>query len=193
MNSGRHFDAVSGDRRIHRITAAAVFALALCPFSSGLMVDLTSQNFEEVAHSGKVVVVLFYAPWCGRCKRRMPDWSELAETVSQSEVTVARIDCTVEEEACTKYGVSAYPAIKYWATGSSLPGDYDGSPSVDGLQNFVNKQLGGGCGSAEKAQCSEKESEVLTAVCRLVRDHSGGPWTRMSNTPPPPLRVQVPR
>jgi len=46
---------------------------------------LTGDTFEEkVMNSKNDVFVLFYAPWCGHCKKLAPIWAELAQKVQKS-------------------------------------------------------------------------------------------------------------
>jgi thiol-disulfide isomerase/thioredoxin len=35
---------------------------------------------------------MYYAPWCGHCKKLKPVWEELAQHVLGSDVVVAKID-----------------------------------------------------------------------------------------------------
>ncbi|KAJ9471372.1 Protein disulfide-isomerase-like protein EhSep2 [Diplonema papillatum] len=155
--------------------AAAAFALALSE-----PVDLTNDNFDEVTQSGKLVLVKFYAPWCGHCKRLAPDWDKLSESVDQAKVTIAKIDCTVEEEACKTYGVSGYPTLKYWTKDSKKPSDYESGRSFDDLKDFVDEQLGGGCSPTEREQCSEKESEFLDTWAKKDKKEVSAEWNRLA-------------
>jgi len=51
-----------------------------------------------VTNSTKDVLVEFYAPWCGHCKKLMPVWEETAEKlVGNPNIVLAKCDSTANE------------------------------------------------------------------------------------------------
>ena len=105
---------------------------------------LTEQNFESVVlTSKKHVLVEFYAPWCGHCKSLAPKYEQLASVFAgDKEVIIAKVDATEEQGLGTKYGVSGYPTLKFFAPGSSEPESYDGARELDDMVNFINTNAG---------------------------------------------------
>ena len=104
--------------------------------------DLTESNFEHIVVSpkGKLMnipwLVMFYAPWCGHCKRLMPIMDDFAEQYGDGErLHVGRVNCDDHKQICTAYDVSGYPTIAY------LHGDYfyefKGPRTAENLKNFV--------------------------------------------------------
>jgi len=93
-----------------------------------------------------------------------PDWDALGdEYASSSSVVIADVDCTVENDLCSNYGVQGYPTIKYFTSETDEKGaDYSGGRSLADLKSFVSESLEVKCLLADPSGCSEKESEFMT-------------------------------
>lgn len=60
---------------------------------------LTSKDFKSFLKSKSSVLVMFYAPWCGHCKKAKPEYQTAADKLameSDSKVFAA-VDCTTNE------------------------------------------------------------------------------------------------
>jgi len=97
---------------------------------------LVSSNFLSVAmEEGKDVLVEFYAPWCGHCKKLAPIWDELGEHFKDEEnIIIAKIDMTANELETVK--VRGFPTIKLFTADNNVK-DYSGSRTLDGLVKFL--------------------------------------------------------
>lgn len=55
-------------------------------------------------------LVMFYAPWCGHCKRMVSTWSQLARKHnSNGKFLIAKVDCADQTELCSDNDVLGYP------------------------------------------------------------------------------------
>ncbi len=74
------------------------------------MVKLTSENFEEEAlKSEKIVLVDFYADWCGPCQMMSPIIEKIAE--ENKDIVVGKINVDEEEDLAVRYNVISIPTF----------------------------------------------------------------------------------
>lgn len=104
---------------------------------------LTDSTFAAEVATHDVILVEFYAPWCGHCKRLAPEYEKAATALKKAEtpVPLAKVDCTVETDTCSKYGVSGYPTLKIFKKGEFAK-EYDGPREADGIIKVMNKEAG---------------------------------------------------
>ncbi|KAF0976933.1 hypothetical protein FDP41_004228 [Naegleria fowleri] len=126
------------------VFAASVVVLADTPEASmeGI-IDLSSSNVDSVLDGSKSVLVEFYAPWCGHCKNLAPEMAKLGQAMIKAKpavVSVAKVNCDVERDICSKYGVQGYPTLKFFPRGIKEPTDYNSGRSVEALVDFINSK-----------------------------------------------------
>lgn len=83
------------------------------------VVHLTSENFDTVITNEPSVLVMFYAPWCGHCKKMKPEYEKAAATLKAEQITgvAAAIDATKEPAIAARYNIRGYPTVKYFKAG----------------------------------------------------------------------------
>jgi len=108
------------------------------------VVALEESNFDSVVlDTNKAVLVEFYAPWCGHCKKLAPDYEKVGETfASDSTVVVAKVDAESNRDLATKYGVTGYPTLKWFPRSDKSGVDYSGGRSPNDFIEFLNRETG---------------------------------------------------
>lgn len=106
------------------------------------VVDLTLDNFDEYVGKDKAALVEFYAPWCGHCKSLVPEYIALgAAAKGNSRVNIGKVDADKHKDLGGKFGVTGFPTIKYFPSGSQTAEDYSGGRTVDDFAKFLNDKV----------------------------------------------------
>ena len=80
-------------------------------------VNLNLNNFnEEITNTDKLVLVDFYANWCGPCKILSPIISEIANEYSNS-VKVCKVNVDESQELALKYNIMSIPTLIFLKNG----------------------------------------------------------------------------
>lgn len=69
-----------------------------------------SDRFIDIKHDGQWYV-MFYAPWCGHCKRTEPVWNHVAQALVNTNIRVGKIDCSRFSTAGQHFKIQSYPTI----------------------------------------------------------------------------------
>ncbi len=100
----------------------------------------TDDNFEgEVLKSDKLVLIDFWAPWCGPCKAVGPIVEELALQLKDS-VKMMKLNVDESQKTAIKYGVRSIPTLILFKDGKVLD-TLIGLVPKEKLEAFAKKGL----------------------------------------------------
>jgi thioredoxin 1 len=85
----------------------------------GLPVIVTDADFDETVSKYPVVVVDFWADWCGPCKMMEPILVELAQTY-KGKVVFGKMNVDENPMTPTKYGIMAIPTLLIFQNGEMV-------------------------------------------------------------------------
>jgi protein disulfide isomerase family A protein 3 len=109
------------------------------------VIDLSSGDFKSSVGQHDTVLVEFFAPWCGHCKRLAPEYEIAATKLKNNDppVPLAKVDCTSDggKDICSEYGVSGYPTLKIFK-GGEFSSEYGGPREADGIVKYMRSQVG---------------------------------------------------
>ncbi|KAF6762274.1 disulfide isomerase [Ephemerocybe angulata] len=115
----------------------ALASLAAAEADSDVL-NLTSANFESTVSAEPLVLVEFFAPWCGHCKALAPHYEEAATALKDKSIKVAKVDCVEEADLCSSKGIQGYPTLKVYRKGEAA--EYTGPRKADGIISYMVKQ-----------------------------------------------------
>lgn len=105
------------------------------------VLQLTAKNFKETLDENPLVLVEFFAPWCGHCKTLGPQFAQAADDLSESlpSVKLGQVNCVEEEDLCRKHEIRGYPTLKLARGAYQQPDEYDGPRDAAGIVDYMVK------------------------------------------------------
>jgi|APSaa5957512535_1039671.scaffolds.fasta_scaffold01702_14 protein disulfide-isomerase A1 len=100
---------------------------------------LHTDSFKEHIESTEYVLVKFFAPWCGHCKKLAPHYEKLS-TEGVKGVSITEVDATVDTELAKEFDVKGYPTMKWFINGTEY--DFKGGRDFDTMNSFLKKATG---------------------------------------------------
>mmetsp|Transcript_18719 Transcript_18719/g.24715 ORF Transcript_18719/g.24715 Transcript_18719/m.24715 type:complete len:407 (+) Transcript_18719:43-1263(+) len=97
---------------------------------------LNDANFEAVIKKEPLIMVEFYAPWCGFCKKFEPHFIRAAEILKDHDIPLAKVDATANEELYWSFNVQSFPTLKVFVDGEEI-NDFSGERSADSVVSHM--------------------------------------------------------
>ncbi|MEC9416995.1 MAG: thioredoxin [Thermoproteota archaeon] len=79
------------------------------------VMELTSQNFNQEIANNDLLLVDFWAEWCGPCKSMHPIFTRMAKKYKQ--IRFARVNVDNAQDIAMKYGVQSIPTFIMFKNG----------------------------------------------------------------------------
>ena len=98
------------------------------------MKHINAQEYEALVANNELVVIDFFATWCGPCKMLAPHLDELS--ARNPEVKIVKIDVDEETPLAIKYGVASIPTLILFKDGEKVNQTL-GYQTLDQLENFI--------------------------------------------------------
>jgi len=115
----------------------------------GKLIDVNKKEFDEILNSEKgIILVDFWAPWCGPCKVLGPTLQTVSDEIE--DITILKVNVDDNPELSTEYGVRNIPVVHAIKNGEKLD-KFIGALNKEGVISFIN--------NLEIVEESEEEDE----------------------------------
>jgi len=132
---------------------------------------LEKETFQSAITDNKIILVEFYAPWCGHCKALEPEYIKAAQKLRDinSDIQLGKVDATEQAELAEENKIRGYPTLKFYRDGK--PSDYNGGRTADEIVNWLLKKTGPAAKAiATVDEAKEFASASDVAVLGLFKD-----------------------
>jgi thioredoxin len=94
-----------------KLRGADQYTLALSREKDAAMatMDLTKENFEQTVNDNPIVIVDFWAPWCGPCRGFAPVFEKASET--HPDVVFAKVNSDEQQELAGAFNIRSIPTL----------------------------------------------------------------------------------
>ncbi len=98
------------------------------------IVNVTSENFNELINGDKPVLIDFFADWCGPCQMLAPIIHEIAD--ENEDIIVGKVNTDTSPEIAIKFSVMSIPTLIIFKGGEAV-GQVVGLRSKEQILNLI--------------------------------------------------------
>jgi thioredoxin len=119
--------------------AAFTLSLLLVSLATAAVSHLDDSNFESSIKEHAIVVLDFYADWCGPCKKFSPTFTSVSNQMDKN-ILFAKVDSDKAPQTANKYQVRTLPTVVILKNGSVVK---KGNPpqTIEGFKSFVESAI----------------------------------------------------
>lgn len=143
-------------------------------WEDGVLV-LGDSNFDEAIAKYDYLLVEFYAPWCGHCKKLTPEYAAAAQKLAALDPPryLAKVDATEHKEVAERHGVKGFPTLVFYNQGTKS--EYTGGRTEDTIVSWITKKTGPPSTEVDCATMEAKTSEDKLALS-YFGESAGALW-----------------
>jgi protein disulfide isomerase len=100
---------------------------------------VVGEEFDKIVKDPtKDVLIMFYAPWCGHCKKLKPVWEELGkEFEGKEDIVIAKFDATLNE--VDGLHIKSYPTLKFYPKDNKAGVDVKTGRTLPDLKKYLEE------------------------------------------------------
>ena len=116
-----------------------------------------SATFDDAIKEFNPLLVEFYAPWCGHCKKLTPEYASAAAALLPKGLRIAKVDATVEKATAARFSIEGFPTLKFFRGSAEAASEYGGGRTSAEIVAWVTKKSA----PATSPVASEAELQAL--------------------------------
>lgn len=100
--------------------------------------ELNQQNFESTVNGKNMIIVDFWAPWCGPCKSFAPTYEKMSE--KYPDITFGKVNTEVEQELAGYFQIRSIPTLMVFRENVIVYSEAGALPAA-GLEQLIEHTL----------------------------------------------------
>lgn len=100
------------------------------------VIELSQHNFDEAIANNEIIMLDFWAPWCGPCLQFAPTFEQVSEQIDN--VIFAKINTEDEQVLASRFAIRSIPTLMIFRQGVGIF-SHSGTLSVADIKDLITK------------------------------------------------------
>jgi thioredoxin 1 len=103
------------------------------------VIDLSQHNLDETIANNEIIMLDFWAPWCGPCLQFAPTFEEASEKIDGA--VFAKVNTEEEQILSSRFGIRSIPTLMIFRQGVGIF-THSGTMALADIKELIEKATG---------------------------------------------------